>query len=258
MSANIDELVTPDIWTFSKPFVRFGFLPWGGRSTAIRLATGEVWILASTPLTLNTKEAIDKLGPVKWIMAGDVVHYMFLSEYKAAYPEAKVIGVKDLVPKMKEKGLELDGGEKHANAVIPHIHSQAAYGSDPEGTKYGFENEIDACYFSGFANKDVAWLHKPSKTLVEADLLFNLPGKEQYSKTKASPKVPLIGSLDPFGKLHKHFVYGQGKDIKAMVRDAKTVASWDFERIIPCHGDVIEERGHDAWVAAYSKYLSKP
>ncbi|KZP08115.1 hypothetical protein FIBSPDRAFT_840622 [Athelia psychrophila] len=245
MSANIDELVirevTPGIWTFSKPFVRFHFFPWGGRSTAIRLATGDVWVLASTPLTINTKETIDKLGPVKWIMAGDIVHYMYLAEYKAAYPDAKVIGVKDLVPKMKEKGLELDG----------------AYGADPEGTKYGFEDEIDSCYFSGFGNKDVAWLHKPSKTLVEADLLFNLPGTEQYSLTKTSPKVPLIGGIDPFGTFHKHFVYGQGKDMKAMVRDAKTVASWDFERVIPCHGDVIEGRGKEAWVAAFSKYLSK-
>lgn len=48
-----------------RPFVRFHFLPWGGRSTAIRLSTGDVWVLASTPLTINTKETIDKLGPVK-------------------------------------------------------------------------------------------------------------------------------------------------------------------------------------------------
>ncbi|KAF7974986.1 hypothetical protein HWV62_10739 [Athelia sp. TMB] len=126
---------------------------------------------------------------------------MFLAEYKAAYPEAKVIGVKDLVPKMKEQGLEFDG----------------AYGFDPEGTKYGFEDEIDACYFHGIVTKDVAWLHKPSKTLVEADLLVNLPAKEQYSKTKTSPKVPLIGSLDPFGKLQKHYVSNQVKDTNLLL-----------------------------------------
>jgi hypothetical protein len=34
-------------------------------------------------------------------------------------------------------------------------------------------------YFSGFMNKDVAWFHKSSKTLVVADLIFNLPGTEQ-------------------------------------------------------------------------------
>jgi len=38
---------------------------------------------------------------------------------------------------------------------------------------------ISRSYFSGFKNKDVAFLHQPSKTLIEADLLMNLPCKEQ-------------------------------------------------------------------------------
>lgn len=34
-------------------------------------------------------------------------------------------------------------------------------------------------YFSGFKNKDVAFFHPASKTMIEADLLFNLPATEQ-------------------------------------------------------------------------------
>jgi len=56
-----------------------------------------------------------------------------------------------------------------------------------------------------------------------------------------------------------------------MKQDARTVASWDFERIIPCHGvgasfvypwlkahhfqDVIEGKGKDAWMDVYKFYL---
>lgn len=36
-------------------------------------------------------------------------------------------------------------------------------------------------YFPGFRNKDVAFLHVPSRTLIQADLLFNLPATEQVS-----------------------------------------------------------------------------
>ncbi|KAF9493170.1 hypothetical protein BDN71DRAFT_1508755 [Pleurotus eryngii] len=243
MSPNLPDLVirevASDIWVFSRPFPRFGFLPWGGRSTAVKLSTGDVWVLASTPLTDDTKETIDKLGPVKWIMGADAVHHLFLAEYKTAYPEAKVIGVEPLVEKKKAEGLILDG----------------AYGSDPPGTLYGFEDEIKACYFSGYASVDVAWLHVASKTLIQADLLFNLPGTEQYSKTKMSPKIPIFGKLDPYGNLQKRFLWAQGKDKKTMMQDARTVAEWDFERVIPCHGDVIETDGKKAWVMAYSKYL---
>ena len=36
-------------------------------------------------------------------------------------------------------------------------------------------------YFSGVRNKDVAFFHVASKSLIQADLLFNLPATEQVS-----------------------------------------------------------------------------
>lgn len=48
-----------------RPFARFGLIPFGGRSTAIKLKDGGVWVLASTPLDEETKNTIDNLGPVK-------------------------------------------------------------------------------------------------------------------------------------------------------------------------------------------------
>jgi hypothetical protein len=38
---------------------------------------------------------------------------------------------------------------------------------------------LRSSYFSGFRNKEVAFLHSPSKTLIAADLIFNLPATEQ-------------------------------------------------------------------------------
>ncbi|KAJ3904010.1 hypothetical protein F5879DRAFT_957281 [Lentinula edodes] len=111
-------------------------------------------------------------------------------------------------------------------------------------------------FFSGFANKDIAFLHVATKTLIVADLLFNLPGTEQYSKSKISPKVPIIGKLNPTSTILKRLLWTIGKDKNAMRRDAKIVREWDFERIIMCHGDVIETGGKRAWEEAYSKYLS--
>ncbi|KAF5345380.1 hypothetical protein D9757_013386 [Collybiopsis confluens] len=192
--------VTSGIWTFSCPFGRgpFGFLPWGGRSTAIKLSTGDVWVLASTPLTADTKSTIDGLGSVKWIIAPDIVHHLFLGQYKKAYPEAIVVGVQGLREKKKKnkEDLVIDG----------------EYGSDPADTLYGFEDEIKACYFSGFENKDVAFLHTPTKTLIVADLLFNLPANEQYSKSKTSPKVPIIGKFNPESGTLQRLLWTLGKD----------------------------------------------
>jgi hypothetical protein len=58
---------------------------------------------------------------------------------------------------------------------------------------------------------------------------------------------------------------------RAMRRDAKTVADWDFDKIIPCHGvssfillsrlllqlfqDVVEKDAKQAWRNLYKSYL---
>jgi hypothetical protein len=50
-------------------------------------------------------------------------------------------------------------------------------------------------------------------------------------------------------------VWAGGSDKEAMKKDVKTVAGWDFERIIPCHGDVIEKDGNKAWREVFKWYL---
>jgi len=232
--------ITPDVYTFSRPFSRFfGLFPMGGRTTAVKLSGGGVWVVASTPLSPETKTAVEALGPVQYIMAADADHHFFLTEWVNAYPDAKVIGVEGLPEKKKSEKWKFSG----------------VYGVDTPETTYGFEDDIHACYFSGFSKKDVAWLHVKSRTLIVADLIFNLPAKEQYSKSKSSPKPAFfLPKFEPSSEFHQKFVWNEGKDKEAMKADAATVKGWDFDRIIMCHGDVIETGGKQVWETVYSKY----
>ncbi|KAJ3572923.1 hypothetical protein NP233_g2758 [Leucocoprinus birnbaumii] len=239
MSETVIREVTRNVWTFSRPFSRFGVIPFGGRSTAIKMKDGGVWILASTPLDDETKATLNRLGPVRYIVGADAVHHLFLGQYKKEYPSAKLIAPEAAYARLEDKSLKFDG----------------AWGQDPTETKYGFEDDIKSCYFDGFKNKDVAFFHPESKTLIEADLLLNLPCNEQYSKAKSGGgKLPFM-NVNPWSWLHSRIVWSLGVDKEAMKRDARTVASWDFERIIPCHGDVIEEKGKEAWENVYKFYL---
>ncbi|CCM05095.1 uncharacterized protein FIBRA_07302 [Fibroporia radiculosa] len=245
--------VAKDVWTFSCPFSRFGLFPVGGRSTAIKLRNGDVWIMASTPLTDETKQKLQEIGPVKWIIGADAVHHLHLGAFKKQYPDAKLIVVKEAMDKKAKEDLVFHG----------------AWGADPLDTKYGFEDDLPlrarsntgnfavfyVGFFSGFKNKDVAFYHPNSKSLIEADLLFNLPPTEQYSNTDSSGKWPFSSTLNPYSWFHKRFTWSLGEDKEAMKRDVRTVAGWDFERIIPCHGDVIEKDGNAAWREAYKWYL---
>jgi hypothetical protein len=40
-----------------------------------------------------------------------------------------------------------------------------------------------------------------------------------------------------------------------MRRDAARVAEWQLERIIPCHGDILESGGNEAWASVYEWFL---
>ncbi|KAI0684510.1 hypothetical protein BC835DRAFT_1422256 [Cytidiella melzeri] len=241
-SPTVIREVTKDIWTFSRPFARFGLVPIGGRSTAVKLNTGDVWVLASTPLDDETKNKLQELGPVKYIVGPDAVHYLFLSQFKQQYPDAKLIAPQAAIETVKQKS--------------PNLTFDGAWGKDAPDTKYGFEDDIQHCYFPGHTNKEVAFFHAASKTLLEADLLFNLPPTEQYSKSSSSATIPFLSSrMSPFGALHKKVAWATGSDKEAMKRDLKTIKAWDFDRIIPCHGDVIENNGKAAFEEAFKWYF---
>ena len=239
----IREIVKGTILTFSKPFKRMGIVPIGGRSTAIKLSDSSVWLLASTPLTDETRQQIDQLGPVKFIAVADMEHTGFITQYTDAYPEAKVY-----VPEGVAKKLGINVHEWTSDKN----HNPMEYDTQV------LKDEIKAEYFDGFINKDIAFLHVPSKTLIQADLLFNLPAHEQYSKSKelASNFTSWFGTLSPDSKIHQRFVYNLAATNKtSMAHSAYKVDQWDFDRIIPCHGDVIDTGGKEAWRKTYSLYF---
>ncbi|KAG0149102.1 hypothetical protein CROQUDRAFT_74496 [Cronartium quercuum f. sp. fusiforme G11] len=237
MSDVVVREVIPGVVTFSKPFKRI-VQPVGGRTTAIKLADNTVWVLASTPLSEETKTKLDSLGEVKHIAIADIEHCGFTSEYSKAYSSAKIYGPEGSAQKTK-----LDVLEWTSNGPNPMD---------------ALKTELKAEYFDGFINKDIAFLHVPSKTLIEADLLFNLPAKEQYSKSNESPTTFLdrFTCLKPDTILHRRFLYNvAAKDKASMARSADRVDKWDFDRIIPCHGDVIEVGGKKAWRSAFAMFF---
>ena len=68
--------------------------------------------------------------------------------------------------------------------------------------------------------------------LVVGDLIYNLPNTESMSTHKYS----LWKLVSPGGLVHTKLVNCAVRDRASVQADAKTVASLDFDRIIPLHG----------------------
>ena len=233
--------ILPNLTTLSTPFARFGLMKVGGRATIVKLKTGALAVFSPVALTDGVQSKIQSMGGnVKYISAMDIEHHIFITPWAKAYPQAEVIGVEGL-PEKREKDAATKG------IRFSHVFTQ----SNKKDMRISeeFDDEFEYEYIHAHANKELVYYHKPTKTMIQADFIFNLPAHEQYSKS---------GELATSGILTKLFAsvmhtqkdaiwqrrflwYALGaKDRAAFSESVNRMKRWDLQRIIPSHGDVIE------------------
>jgi hypothetical protein len=152
--------VTIEITTFSVPFNRFApfgyrnFVAVGNRATAIRLHDGRILLLNPVPLEPTVQATLTALGEV--------------------WPEARTIGVPGLDKKRKDVIWDFICGDWTRGGPEDH---------------FGFTEDFETVTFDGFITYCVAWYHKPTKTLIQSDLMMNLPCTEVSRELPQLPKI---------------------------------------------------------------------
>ena len=208
-------------------------------------------------LTEHVKTVVNDLnGPVTYLVALDIEHHIFLNQWKAEYPHAEIIGPHGLREK-REKRSETRGTE------ITHIftpENRAEFDVSEE-----FDEEFEMEYVHVHPNREIVAYHKPSRTLIQADLMFNLPAMQQYSKTPGGGDRGILTKL--FGSAmaatgntsvwQKRFLwhFASASDRDDFSKSIARIYQWDFDRIIPCHGDVIETGGKGVFRHLFDWFL---
>lgn len=238
--------LTPNIVTLSVPFLRFGKVPIGGRGTIVRLTSGALAVFSAVALTPEVKAKVESLGGnVQYLIAPDIEHHIFLSDWAKAYPSAKLIGPDGLPEKRQAATDEKIGKEPFA--VVFKADNKRTISISEE-----FDRDFEYEYVDAHANKELVFYYKPEKALIQADLFFNLPATEQYSRVPEAdkPKIGLIAKVF----MSAQTVEGNGQRRllwHAISRGNRTgfnesvqrIDSWDFDIVIPCHGDTIVKDG---------------
>jgi hypothetical protein len=75
MPESITRQVVPGIWTISKPFLRFNRAKVGGRASIIKLSNNDLFVISPTSIEEGTKQWVDSLGNVKYLVAPDIEVY---------------------------------------------------------------------------------------------------------------------------------------------------------------------------------------
>jgi Domain of unknown function (DUF4336) len=233
--------ILPNMMTISSPFARFGLLKVGGRATIIKLQTGALAVFSPVALTDEVRAKIRAMGDnVRYISAMDIEHHIFITPWAKAYPQAQVIGMEGL-PEKREKDPATKG------ITFSHVFTK----SNKKDMKISeeFDNEFEYEYLHSHQNQELIYYHKPTMTMIEADFIFNLPAHEQYSKSGESATSGILTKL--FGAVmntkddcvwQRRFLWymAGSKDRAGFAESAKRMKSWNIQRIIPSHGDVIE------------------
>eukprot|EP00808_Paulinella_micropora_P028418 g77784.t1 len=198
------------------------------RATAVQLAPGEVWLHSPTPMADGQLDELRQLGDVKYIVAPNVFHHLSLAALSKAFPSAVLAGA---------AGVE----KKQPSLRFTHLLQS----DEPPPQTWG--EQLQQTFMAGLpVLNETVFLHPESRTLIATDILFNFnPSKPEqvsflfrlYLKLAQGfkPCCPSLG--------FKYLV----QDKAALHRSLDRVFSWDFDRIVMCHGDIVETGGKQAF-----------
>ena len=131
----------------------------------MRLQSGTLAVFSPTALTPEVRSTVELMGKVGYIAALDYEHHIFVTDWAKAFPSAKLLGVEGL-PEKREKD-QATAGNKFQYVWTQKNKTDLRV--DPE-----FDEEFDYEYVGSHANKELVFLHKPDKTLIEAEYVYSL------------------------------------------------------------------------------------
>jgi hypothetical protein len=205
--------IGPEIWIADGPVTPFLGFAYPTRMAVIRLADGGLFVWSPIALSDALRVAVDGLGPTRFLVSPNALHHLFLGEWKAAYPAARLYASPRLRRKRKDLGFDAELGDA----------------PEPE-----WAAEIDQVVMHGsFTLTEIVFFHRLSRTALFADLIQNFP--RDWFKGWRGLLARMGGIVAPNP--------GAPSDWRASFIDHRSaraaldqVLAWPIERVVIAHG----------------------
>lgn len=204
--------LAPELWTLKQP-LSFCGTQVGTQSTLIRLSDGHLWMHSPGPYVPATYKQLRKLGEVQSLVAPNPLHHMFVPKALTLFPQAQAYGT----PRHLKK------------------HPQVTWEMLTQNSTQDWSQDIDLTYLEGLRLGEWVFFHKASKTLILTDLLFNMRGKDLFTRLMLQAEG-VSGKLG-CTRLVSHLLL---KDRQKIRQVCERILAWDFERMVMCHGETVE------------------
>ena len=190
----------------------------GRTVTVIRLSSGKLLIHSTAPFSPDDVAKIRALGEPAWLMDATRFHDSCATEGRAALPNATY-----LVPEPFPQ-------RERLRAV--------ALSRAPEE----WRGEIELRRIDGMPSvQEHALFHRPSRTLVVGDLLFNFPENSSLWTKVVARWLLRLDRLVGMSLVFRSMI----RDKAAFHRSIEDILAWDFDRVIVGHGSIVESGGKE-------------
>ncbi|MGW8180059.1 MAG: DUF4336 domain-containing protein, partial [bacterium] len=106
------EAFGPNLYVAEGPIVSFFGFPYPTRMAVARLSDGNLWIWSPVALTKELASAVEDLGSVRYIVSPNKIHHLFLSEWIARWPEARLHAPPGLIRKKPDLQFHAELGDQ--------------------------------------------------------------------------------------------------------------------------------------------------
>jgi Domain of unknown function (DUF4336) len=225
-----------DLWVVERPFKFFG-LEVGTRMTIVRLKTGDLVAISPIKIDRETADRIDSLGKVKYIIAPNLYHHLFIRDFRSIYPDAQLWATSSLTEKRPDLAIDIPITDKQNNLF----------------------DEIDYLLFDGFQTllpngytplNEYVFCHRASRTLILTDTAFHfdesfVPLTQLVAKLTGGYKILRPSPLEKIAT----------QDKQSVKNAVDRVLLWDFDRVIMAHGSILETGGKQQFKAGYDWFF---
>ncbi|HET6340860.1 MAG TPA: DUF4336 domain-containing protein [Gemmatimonadota bacterium] len=217
------------LWVAEHPMKAMG-MELGRRMTVVRLRDGGLWLHSVGRLTPEVRGWLDGLGRVAFVVSPSQAHRRWMETYATAYPDAALVAS----PGLAEKRPDLAFHRTLGDVPEPEWAGDLDQAVFPVRGRYG----------------EVVFLHPPTRTLILTDLCFQIPAGRGLVTTALART---------FGYYER---CAASRLLKLMLADRAAaravlgrILTWDFDRVIIGHGDIVESGGKPALERAFAWLL---
>lgn len=257
----INRKLTEHIVLSASGFKRFDKVNFGARMALFNY-NNKIIVWSAMPYSEEVDKALNLLtgkdqNLVSYLVIPDNEHTMAAASFKQTFPELKLIA---------SNGVKL-GPETPIDYVIsePHVIVGKSALADLGIQDLAILDNFEFVFLPKHGNQELVMLDKQSKTVFEADLLFNLRSDQPMEQFCPELGYPLNFNphwgwsyisryLNPDSTVGR-FLFNKLVNTAESATGLKNIYLWDFDKIVMSHGNVIEKNGKEEFKKVFGLVL---